>query len=148
MDYASLTALTTPDLHTDPSPPPYHHLNPTFSYSQPTTTNSQSTTSHPIPSPPSTTSTPSLHGTGPTKDAGSIRKKRPAEDDDDDTAVKRQRNTLAARKYRQKRLDRISELEEALAGMTAERDEFRIKLARQEAETEALKMMMRMRSEK
>lgn len=143
MDFASLTTLTTQDLHTDLSPPPYHHSNPTFSYSQPTT--SQSTTSQPIPSPPSTSSTSSLKGTGVTKNAG-IRKKRPIEDDD--TAIKRQRNTMAARKYRQKRLDRISELEEALADMTRERDEFRIKLARQEAETEALKMMMKMRSEK
>lgn len=63
---------------------------------------------------------------------------------DVDVVLKRQRNTIAARKYRQKRLDRISELEVALDGVTKERDDLRIRLARQEAETAALKEMMRM----
>ena len=57
-------------------------------------------------------------------------------------ALKRQRNTLAARKYRQKRLDRISELEEALAAMTSERDDMRLQLARREAEMDILREMM------
>lgn len=64
--------------------------------------------------------------------------------DDPDVVLKRQRNTIAARKYRQKRLDRIKELEDALEAMTRERDELRLKLARQEAETAALKEMMQM----
>ena len=63
-----------------------------------------------------------------------------------DAVLKRQRNTIAARKYRQKRLDRITELEDALKGMTQERDDLRLRLARQEAETAALKEMMRMKS--
>ncbi|KAL5606918.1 uncharacterized protein BROUX77_004111 [Berkeleyomyces rouxiae] len=68
----------------------------------------------------------------------------PDEEDDEDTAatVRRQKNTLAARKYRQKRLDRIKELEDALAEVTGERDDLRIRLARQEAETKALKALM------
>lgn len=57
-------------------------------------------------------------------------------------AVKRQRNTLAARKYRQKRLDRISELEKALEDMTGERDSLKLQLARREAEVEALREML------
>lgn len=64
--------------------------------------------------------------------------------DDPDVVLKRQRNTIAARKYRQKRLDRIKELEDALEAMTRERDDLRLKLARQEAETAALKEMMQM----
>nr|CAC14775.1 putative transcription factor [Fulvia fulva] len=48
---------------------------------------------------------------------------------------KRQRNTEAARRYRQRKLDRASELEEALEAMGKERDELRLKLAK--AETEA-----------
>ncbi|PSR80406.1 hypothetical protein BD289DRAFT_338302, partial [Coniella lustricola] len=60
--------------------------------------------------------------------------------------LKRQRNTIAARKYRQKRLDRIKELEDALEDMTQERDDLRLKLARQEAETAALKEMMQMKN--
>jgi hypothetical protein len=57
-------------------------------------------------------------------------------------ALKRQRNTLAARKYRQKRLDRISELEDALAAMKDERDDMRLQLARREAEVDALREML------
>ena len=61
-------------------------------------------------------------------------------------ALKRHRNTLAARKYRQKRLDRIAELEMALDAMTRERDELRLRLARQEAETSTLKEMLKLKS--
>lgn len=66
--------------------------------------------------------------------------------DDPDVILKRQRNTIAARKYRQKRLDRIQELEDALESVTRERDDLKLRLARQEAETAALKEMMRMNS--
>ncbi len=57
----------------------------------------------------------------------------------DTVALKRERNTLAARKHRQKRLDRISDLEKALRSMTQERDELRLHLAGQEAENRALR---------
>lgn len=67
-------------------------------------------------------------------------------DEDADVVLKRKRNTIAARKYRQKRLDRIKELEDALEGMTRERDDLRLRLARQEAETAALREMMQMKS--
>ncbi|KAK1703868.1 uncharacterized protein BDZ83DRAFT_595125, partial [Colletotrichum acutatum] len=59
-----------------------------------------------------------------------------------DKILRRQRNTIAARKYRQKKVDRIDELELLLKDMTRERDDLRIRLARQEAETEALKSVM------
>jgi len=59
-----------------------------------------------------------------------------------DKVLRRQRNTIAARKYRQKKVDRIDELENLLKEMTRERDDLRIRLARQEAETEALKSIM------
>ncbi|KAL0938082.1 bZIP transcription factor [Colletotrichum truncatum] len=59
-----------------------------------------------------------------------------------DKILRRQRNTIAARKYRQKKVDRISDLEKMLEEMTRERDELRLRLARQEAETEALKSIM------
>lgn len=63
--------------------------------------------------------------------------------DDPTVTLKRHRNTLAARKYRQKRIDRIAELEDAVDQLKSEREELRIKLARQEAETAALKEMLR-----
>lgn len=71
--------------------------------------------------------------------------KRPPASDDDAIALKRQRNTVAARRYRQKRLDRISELEGTVDELTRERDELRLKLARQEAETAALREVLRMK---
>lgn len=60
-----------------------------------------------------------------------------------DKVLRRQRNTIAARKYRQKKVDRIEQLEKMLEEMTRDRDDLRIRLARQEAETEALKSIMR-----
>ncbi|KAI0972821.1 hypothetical protein F4678DRAFT_478095 [Xylaria arbuscula] len=62
------------------------------------------------------------------------------------TALKRQRNNVAARKYRQKRIDRINELEAELDEMKQERDDLKIRLARQEAETAALRTMLQMKS--
>jgi hypothetical protein len=62
--------------------------------------------------------------------------------DQDDASTKRRRNTLAARRYRQRRLDRLSELEAALADMTAERDDLRVRLARREAEVGALREVL------
>jgi len=45
---------------------------------------------------------------------------------------KRQLNTLAARRYRQKRLDQVSSLEAELAEVKRERDEFRARVAKLE----------------
>lgn len=64
-------------------------------------------------------------------------------DDKATTAIKRQRNTMAARRYRQKGRDRIAELEYALRDMEHERNELRLQLARREAEVAALKEMLR-----
>ena len=57
----------------------------------------------------------------------------------DQSTVKRQRNTEAARRYRQRKVDRLTELEEALAKMTTERDDFRLRLAKAEAERDVLR---------
>ncbi|KAK6347892.1 hypothetical protein TWF718_005712 [Orbilia javanica] len=67
-----------------------------------------------------------------------------AGEDEDSPEVldKRFRNNLAAKKYRQKKVDRISELEMALADMTRERDELRLLLARKEAEGQVLREVM------
>ncbi|KAI1403338.1 hypothetical protein F4819DRAFT_451669 [Hypoxylon fuscum] len=64
------------------------------------------------------------------------------------TSLKRQRNNVAARKYRQKRIDRISELEAELRDIKDERDDLRIRLARQEAEAAALRSMLQMNAGK
>ncbi|KAI0102434.1 hypothetical protein GGR51DRAFT_527393 [Nemania sp. FL0031] len=62
------------------------------------------------------------------------------------TALKRQRNNVAARKYRQKRIDRINELELELDEVKQERDDLKLRLARQEAEAAALRTMLQMKS--
>ncbi|PNY24593.1 Purine-cytosine permease FCY22 [Tolypocladium capitatum] len=108
----------------------------------PTTAESSSTlTTTP---PPSTILNPPQPHHGP---HGSKRKQPaaspgPDPDGHDEVAIKRQRNTMAARKYRQKRLDRIAHLKCALTGVTGERDELRLQLARREAEVDALREML------
>lgn len=56
--------------------------------------------------------------------------------DDDDRNVKRKRNTAAARRYRQKKQDKMKELEEILEGMTKDRDRWRDEAHRQRMEAE------------
>ncbi|KAK6532371.1 hypothetical protein TWF281_006560 [Arthrobotrys megalospora] len=64
------------------------------------------------------------------------------EEDSPEVLDKRFRNNLAAKKYRQKKVDRISELESALAEMTKQRDDLRLLLARKEAEGQVLREVM------
>ncbi|KAF7529447.1 hypothetical protein G7054_g9830 [Neopestalotiopsis clavispora] len=64
---------------------------------------------------------------------------------DPETAIKRQRNNIAARKYRQKKIDRISELEAELKEVKDDRDDLRVRLARQEAEVAALKSLFKIK---
>jgi len=80
---------------------------------------------------------------------GPTAKRRQAFDDDpspteQDVLIKRQRNNIAAKKYRQKKIDRIKELEDEVDDIKRERDELRIRLARQEAETAALREMLKL----
>ncbi|KAL2694844.1 hypothetical protein Neosp_001432 [[Neocosmospora] mangrovei] len=104
-----------------------------------------STSNNKSPSIPGT-STFSLHpspaASSSSGSSSSLKRKSSPEDESASVALKRQRNTLAARKYRQKRLDRISELEAALAAMTSERDDIRLQLARSEAQADALREML------
>ncbi|KAK1516688.1 BZIP transcription factor JlbA/IDI-4 [Colletotrichum paranaense] len=107
---------------------------------------SRSTTSDLLPTQPSAPATQrrdhSASGTkrkangSPTTDLDSI-------DEDNANAIRRQRNTVAARKYRQKGRDRITELESALKVVEEERDKLKLQLARKEAEVDALREMMK-----
>lgn len=67
------------------------------------------------------------------------------EDEDPEVVSRRYRNNLAAKRYRQKKIDRIQELEEEVKEVKQERDDLRIKLARQEAEIAALREMLKMK---
>jgi len=57
----------------------------------------------------------------------------------DSRVEKRKANTMAARRYRQKRLDRISELESALKATQLERDALKVQVAKLQGETHVLK---------
>lgn len=70
------------------------------------------------------------------------------DDVDAELADRRYRNNLAAKRYRQKKVDRIQELEAEVKEVTRERDDLRIALARQEAEVAALREMLNMRNPK
>ncbi len=80
---------------------------------------------------------------------GRITKKRTAvsspEDEDPEVVSRRYRNNLAAKRYRQKKVDRIEELENEVKEVKQERDDLRIQLARQEAEVAALREMLKMK---
>ncbi|KAG5922796.1 hypothetical protein E4U42_005256 [Claviceps africana] len=76
------------------------------------------------------------------KNTSSTRVAVDADDKEAQLAIKRQRNTMAARKYRQKHLDRVAHLEKALDQVTGERNELRLELARREAELNALRGML------
>jgi len=96
-------------------------------------------------SPPQTTIDTSYGSTrsSPKKrPSSSVSSGSPPEDDSN----KRQRNTEAARRYRQRKVDRVSELEDALAVMTREKDDLKLKLARSEAEADVLRSLMSKRS--
>ncbi|KAL8379847.1 hypothetical protein RB599_009336 [Gaeumannomyces hyphopodioides] len=72
------------------------------------------------------------------------REQSTADEDDGDATLadKRRRNNAAAAKYRQKKLDRISELEEAVADVSKERDELKLQLARRDEEIRILREML------
>ena len=101
---------------------------------------------HPTPPPSVSNAGPSSKTTSPSI-APRVARASPAvsdspEEGGDSRKRKRERNTEAARRYRQRRQDRLEELEDALAAMQKERDELRIKLARSEAETDILRGLM------
>lgn len=132
----------------NPAPSQLSQPSPSVQLDPPNTTTTTTTEpiSHSRASSPSSASPPGGNSSRASGAGARASSKRDAEDPD--VVVKRQRNTIAARKYRQKRLDRIQELEDALKAVTGERDELRLKLARQEAETAALREMMQMKSGK
>ncbi|KAK0725878.1 hypothetical protein B0H67DRAFT_571788 [Lasiosphaeris hirsuta] len=148
-----------PDLAAFPSPDPTFPGSSTPSIFDDILTTAPSTTSDQPPSlspdsqsyqsatphPGLTLSVPKPHNP---KKRGRPPTKRPTpeaeEDDEEDVLVKRARNNVAAKKYRQKKLDRISELEEEVDEVKKERDDLKVKLARREAEVEALREMLKM----
>lgn len=69
-----------------------------------------------------------------------------SEEVDPEILDRRYRNNLAAKRYRQKKIDRIEQLEKEVSDLKQERDELRIRLARQEAEVAALREMLSLKT--
>lgn len=117
-------------------------------------TMSSSSTVTPLQTSPSSTlshdfspeTTPPFSTVVPTDSTAQSNPRKRSPPVDPDTVLKRQRNNVAARKYRQKKIDRISELEDELKDVKDERDDLRVRLARQEAEVAALKSLFKMKA--
>jgi len=120
-------ALTT---HSDNYP--YYHNNNIYT---------PSITSLPMQSPHvSKTTSPSSSSTSSSGPRSSTKEKdlHPPE-----TAIKKRTlNTLAARRYRQRRLDQVSELEEQLKETKEERDGLKNRVARLEGELDVLRRLV------
>lgn len=65
---------------------------------------------------------------------------------DSSRVQKRKLNTLAARRCRQRRVDRMKELEDELAQVRKERDDWRLQCSKLEGETNALKSLLSRKS--
>jgi hypothetical protein len=122
---------------------------PTSSSFTTTFPSQQSSQQRPTPPPSVSTAERASKSTSPAAATGKTGPASPTTSDSPGDGVgpesrkrKRERNTEAARRYRQRRQDRLEELEEALAAMTKDRDDLRIKLARSEAETDILRGLM------
>ncbi|KAK2775838.1 hypothetical protein FQN52_003866 [Onygenales sp. PD_12] len=112
-------STTTTTTTTASSPTSSNHTN----HSSPS---SSGGASHPHPQPKSTTQASST----------------PAAETDR-AADKRRRNTLAARRFRQKQQDRVAQLEKALESVSRERDALKMQVARWEGEAVALRGMLK-----
>ncbi|PYH91010.1 hypothetical protein BO71DRAFT_279881, partial [Aspergillus ellipticus CBS 707.79] len=55
---------------------------------------------------------------------------------------KRQRNKMASRRLRQRQVDHVSDLESRLEGMTKERDDLRLQVAKWEAEVMVMRKLL------
>jgi len=67
----------------------------------------------------------------------------PTKTNSKDKVAKRTLNTLAARRYRQKRVDQMNGLEAVLKETETERDDLKVRVARLEGELEALKALLK-----
>ncbi|KAL2148274.1 hypothetical protein VTH82DRAFT_2422 [Thermothelomyces myriococcoides] len=86
------------------------------------------------------------HGVPTTASSVAAASAAASEEVDPEILDRRYRNNLAAKRYRQKKIDRIEQLEKEVSDLKQERDELRIRLARQEAEVAALREMLSLKT--
>ncbi|KAL4868664.1 hypothetical protein BDV12DRAFT_197013 [Aspergillus spectabilis] len=131
----STSSPPTPDLNGNPSESEI--LDDVFQFiaTVPETTASSpdaDTQQHPL-HPKSTSSAPSPEPASKTPGTGRV--------------TKRQLNTEAARRYRQRKVDRMNQLEEELEMVKREREQLRMKVSKLVGETEGLKRLLDLRRE-
>lgn len=93
------------------------------------------------PTKPTSATTPSSAASA-TDGASRPGRKRNWSPETEEQADRRRRNNVAAAKYRQKKVDRITELEALLEGAESERDELKMALAKRDAEVELLRKLL------
>ncbi|KAL4935321.1 hypothetical protein BDV06DRAFT_217520 [Aspergillus oleicola] len=121
----------------DSPDPPFDHHQQTLTTPSTSHTTTATSTIH-----PSINSTSMRATTLPTPSpASASRESSPKENPS--RITKRQLNTMAARRYRQRRLDRMAQLEEELEAVKLERDELKMRVSKLEGETEALRSMVK-----
>ncbi|KAH6675040.1 hypothetical protein B0J14DRAFT_588781 [Halenospora varia] len=123
------TTLFPDHLHATPSV----HNSPQEPLSQRTTSASPSS---------STSQDNTLTRTKPPTPHTSSQSSSPRTLDPANRVEKRTRNTLAARRYRQRRVDEVSGLESQLKETRSERDDLKIRCARLEGEVETLRKLL------
>jgi len=96
-----------------------------------------------LPSQPLYAPTASPPKSSATSASPAPRDKSPKDKERPDRVVKRQQNTQAARRYRQKKLDKMDSLEAELRLVQRERDELRVQVARLQGETETLRGLLK-----
>lgn len=107
-----------------------------------------------VPSPPHSQADGQSHHSPTSQIPGSVSTSSPATSQGDDIlgqssssrVEKRRLNTLAARRCRQRRVDRMKTLEDELEKVRKERDELRLRVSKMEGETEALKGLLTRKS--
>ncbi|KAF2475649.1 uncharacterized protein BDR25DRAFT_87449, partial [Lindgomyces ingoldianus] len=97
--------------------------------------------SGPSPASPETRNSSSSEGSSSTPKLST--RPRVTQPIDSARVEKRRQNTLAARRYRQKRVDQMTSLESALKETQSERDALKVRVARLEGEVETLRHLLR-----
>ncbi|KAK4186355.1 hypothetical protein QBC35DRAFT_516304 [Podospora australis] len=140
----NISDLPTPFTTITPCTPPDTQSSASSSISSPISTSTSAPPTLVVPGlqlPPSSKPVVAKKGRPGRKRARSV---TPEDEADPDVIEKRQRNNLAAKKYRQKKVDRIDELEKEVSDVKKERDDLKVELARREAEVEMLREMLKL----
>lgn len=132
----TLEPCSTPDIPLDNTPYAYQDDPPLHSFQQDADNHSPPSKSISPGSPPHVPTTTSTVSPSSVMSTGSNSQPNSA-------IRKRKLNTLAARRYRQKRVDQVTELETALKNTQRERDDLSVRVARLEGELGALRQMLK-----